>query len=65
MAEARAREPRWRRSRDCADGNCVEVKFDGDDEVLLRSSLRPAVVLRLTNGEWSSFRDRMARGDYG
>jgi hypothetical protein len=63
MAEARGGEPRWR-STQCSDGACVEVRFDRGDEVLVRSSLQPAKVLRLTTDEWKAFRDRVARGDY-
>jgi hypothetical protein len=65
MAENRAGERGWQRGEYCADTNCVEVKFNGDDEVLLRSSLQPATVLQLTTGEWTAFRDGMRRGDYG
>jgi uncharacterized protein DUF397 len=57
-------ESAWQRSEGCADGNCVEVKSGGDDLVLLRSSLEPATVLRLTTAEWSAFRIGMERGDF-
>lgn len=65
MIEARRWEPTWRRSELCADGACVEVMVKGDDEVLLRSSLRPTEVLSLNADEWSAFVERMVRGDFG
>lgn len=63
MGEARRSDSRWRRS-DCADGACVEVKVDNGGEVLVRSSLRPAAVLRLSAHEWSAFLEGAARGDF-
>jgi len=65
MAENRGGEPTWQRAKDCAEGGCVEVMFNGEgDGVILRSSLQPATTLRLTTDEWTAFRDRMAAGDY-
>ena len=47
-------ELRWHQGRACDAGNCVEVATSGD-EVLLRSSLSPQVVLTVSRGEWREF----------
>jgi hypothetical protein len=38
--------------------------FNHDGDVLLRSSLRPAEVLRLTADEWAAFVKAAAGGDF-
>ena len=53
----------WRRSRYCADLNCVEVAGDGDD-ILVRSTRRPAHVLRFAAPEWRAFTAAAKRGEF-
>jgi Domain of unknown function (DUF397) len=53
----------WRRSARCESGSCAEVKRDGDG-VLIRSSLAPEAMIRLTDDEWQVFRAGVAAGDF-
>jgi hypothetical protein len=54
----------WRPSSRCDTGACVEIARSGDD-VLVRSSLRPGAVLRLTATEFQTFCNDLVRGRYG
>ena len=53
----------WRKSRDCADGQCVEVAII-DDTVLVRNSDRPDDVVRFTAAEWRAFLSGVGRGQF-
>lgn len=53
----------WRRSSTCEASACVEVKH-AVDVVLVRSSLRPDVVVELTGAEWSAFLAGVRAGDF-
>lgn len=53
----------WIRARRCEGGACAEVARDGRD-VLLRSSLAPDVVVRLTREEFEAFRLGVLAGDF-
>ena len=46
--------PTWHRGRPCDAGNCVEIAAAGED-VLVRSSQSPSVLVTLTRGEWAEF----------
>ncbi|MEU4240418.1 DUF397 domain-containing protein [Actinoplanes sp. NPDC026619] len=63
MSEVSRSGPAWRRSARCASETCVEVMFDAEGDVLLRSSRRPEAVLRMTTGQWAGFLSNVARGD--
>jgi len=52
----------WRRGG-CESSACAEVKWD-DGDVLIRSSLAPGDVVRLTGDEWVVFRTAVAAGDF-
>ena len=52
----------WRRSSRCEGGACLEVAVDGE-QVLLRSSTRPGVVVSLTAAEWDAFIGGVQDGD--
>lgn len=54
----------WRQSTRCDTGACVEIARCGDD-VLVRSSLRPGAVLRLTATEFQLFCIDLVNGRYG
>lgn len=54
----------WRRSSACEASACVEVAHTGD-VVLVRSSLRPDVVVEVTGVEWSAFLSGVRAGDFG
>lgn len=47
-------EPTWHVGRQCESGACVEVGVLGED-VMLRSSQAPDVVLTITRAEWQEF----------
>jgi hypothetical protein len=64
MNDIGAERSGWRRSRRCADGDCVEAMRADDGRVLVRSSLRRETVLHLTAAEWSAFLAGVARGDF-
>lgn len=53
----------WRRSRGCADGACVEVRQD-DDNVAVRSSEQPEIVVRFSKEEWKTFVVGVKRGEF-
>lgn len=53
----------WRRSRACANGECVEVAALADG-VALRSSRSPDVVLTFTKTEWREFLRGIEAGDF-
>jgi Domain of unknown function (DUF397) len=56
-------DDRWQRSSYTGGaGNCVEVRTLGD-QVSVRDSKRPDVVLRLTRAEWRAFLEAVKRGD--
>jgi len=44
----------WYKGRPCESGGCVEIAATGD-EVLVRSTLSPAMLLSLTRDEWQDF----------
>ncbi len=52
------REPagnvRWHQGKPCDSGACVEVAVAGE-EILLRSTVSPGVLLALTSAEWREF----------
>ena len=56
--EARAHEPAgeltWHKGIPCDAGTCVEVAIR-DEEVLLRSSVVPKVIVALSHAEWRAF----------
>jgi len=53
----------WRRVR-CGSGACLEVAHDHRrEDVLLRSSLRPQKVLRVTADEWDALIRAIGRGE--
>ena len=54
----------WRQSSRCDSGACVEIALSGSD-ILMRSSLRPGAVLRLTATEFSAFCIDLVDGRYG
>jgi hypothetical protein len=54
----------WRQSSRCDTGACVEIARSGDD-VLVRSSMRPGAVLRLTAAEFHAFCRDLVNGRYG
>lgn len=59
------REPlQWRQSSRCDSGACVEIAQSGND-ILVRSSLRPGAVLRLTAMEFRTFCIDLVNGQYG
>ena len=49
-----AGELRWYRGRPCDHAACVEVAVAGEN-VLLRSTVSPGVLLTLSGGEWREF----------
>ena len=53
----------WRRSRACASTECVEVAALAD-EVAMRSSQSPDVVLTFTKAEWGAFLHGVKAGDF-
>jgi len=53
----------WRRPRACATSECVEVAALAD-EVAMRSSRSPGLVLTFTKTEWSEFLRGVKAGDF-
>lgn len=53
----------WRRSRVCANTECVEVA-ELAGEVAVRSSQSPDVVLTFTKAEWREFLRGAKAGDF-
>jgi hypothetical protein len=54
---------KWIRSSRCESNACVEVAFRGDD-VYIRSSRNPDVVLKLLGVEWEDFLIDAAAGEF-
>jgi hypothetical protein len=46
--------PTWHKGRPCDAGNCVEIAPQGED-VLVRSTMAPDALIRLTRQEWAEF----------
>ncbi|MEV0270977.1 DUF397 domain-containing protein [Hamadaea sp. NPDC050747] len=63
MSRRETEPTQWRRSSRCEAATCAEVSFEGSD-VLIRSSLAPETVVRLTGEEWQAFRDGVVAGDF-
>lgn len=67
MDDGRRSAARWQRSSQCYAGNCVEVRADDDNGViLLRDSKHPdrgAVALAFS--EWSAFMDLVRDARWG
>ncbi|BAL90598.1 hypothetical protein AMIS_53780 [Actinoplanes missouriensis 431] len=61
MSETSDRELVWHRP--CADSSCAEVAVQ-DNDVLLRSSERPAEIITLSASEWSALKESIRRGDF-
>lgn len=61
-----AEGPVWvKSSLSFANGNCVEVKFDGDGSVLVRNSRDPGgPSLRYTAAEWRDFLGGVRNGEF-
>jgi hypothetical protein len=53
----------WRRSRACANTECVEVAALAG-EVAMRSSQSPNVILTFTEAEWRQFVLGVKAGDF-
>lgn len=51
----------WVTVAPCGEGACVEVAFDGD-QVRVRSSLKPRIVVKLTRAEWDAFTRSIRQG---
>jgi hypothetical protein len=52
----RARQGRWRKSSASGADNCVEVAFDDDGNVRMRSSRLPTgPIVTYTSSEWAAF----------
>jgi hypothetical protein len=49
-----AGELTWHKGIPCESGACVETAWRGE-EVLLRSSLAPEVIVALSRAEWRTF----------
>jgi hypothetical protein len=47
----------WIRSSWCGNYNCVEIRR-GENDLLMRSSLDPGVILKFDEKAWSTFLDR-------
>ena len=52
----------WRRGR-CTSGTCVEVAKVAD-QVLVRDSKDPDVILSFSPDEWDAFLDAAATGEF-
>jgi len=63
MAEGLDLGSRWYKSRKCADSSCVEVAGSGDD-ILIRNSLQPEKIVRVTKAEWTAFVEGVQNGDF-
>ena len=53
----------WRKSSECANGECVEIARP-PGRVLLRSSQDPHGVVEFTATEWSVFVSALRRGEF-
>ncbi|MFC4997641.1 DUF397 domain-containing protein [Dactylosporangium cerinum] len=58
-----SQEPIWQKSRKCDVANCLEVAEAGS-EILIRDSLRPEAVLRVSRTDWDVFVAGIAAGDF-
>jgi hypothetical protein len=63
MAEGLDLGSRWYKSRKCADAACLEVAGAGGD-ILIRSSLQPEKIVRVTKAEWTAFVEGVQDGDF-
>lgn len=59
---------KWLKATRCGEAShCVEVKFvkaaDGD-QILVRDSNNPDIVLSFTRNEWDSFVDGAKKGEF-
>jgi hypothetical protein len=60
---ARGGQPQWRRSRYCANTDCVEItRLNGI--IMLRNSTHPRTVVRYTPQEWRTFTQGLLAGDF-
>ena len=55
--------PLWIKSSLCDSANCVEVAEIGD-EIMIRDSKSPAIVLQVSKQDWNAFAAGIARGDF-
>ena len=57
-------QPRWRRSRHCSGGSCVELAKVGD-RYLVRDGKNPEVSpLSFSTAEWEAFVQGIKLGDF-
>ncbi|MBB2945103.1 hypothetical protein FB565_004836 [Actinoplanes lutulentus] len=61
----KAEGPRWRRSRQCASGACVEVAKAGDEVLIRDSKNRHVTPLAFSRAEWDAFVAGVKAGDFG
>jgi len=54
LGHGSAGERPWHKGIPCESGACVETAWRGE-EVLLRSSLAPEVIVALSRAEWRTF----------
>jgi hypothetical protein len=65
MAGSPSADARWRKSAASGSGDCVEVAFVDDDEVLVRhSKVRKGPILRFTPSEWDAFLAGVRAGEF-
>jgi Domain of unknown function (DUF397) len=62
LYELRPMRAAWRRSSFCATSECAEITRR-DDTILLRSSIRPRVVVRFTPEEFRALRLSIQAGE--
>ena len=66
MASKSLTDPRWHKSSESGDSNCVEVNDEGSDTVLVRSSLSPdGPMLEFSRDEWSAFLVGVKADEFG
>ena len=53
----------WRKSSECANGECVEIAH-GPGTVRLRRSDEPLGVIEFTAAEWAVFVSALHRGEF-
>ncbi|GLY05895.1 MULTISPECIES: DUF397 domain-containing protein [Actinoplanes] len=56
---------RWRRSRHCANGTCVEVARIGDQFLIRDSKNVGGAPLAFSRAEWEAFVAGVKAGDFG
>ena len=62
-AAIRGAQPQWRRSKFCANNECVEIaSLNG--VIMLRNSARPRTVIRYTPDEWRAFVRGLEAGNF-